>query len=166
MVAQQDTVCNATGVTLEQLVNREDFFRRYASTKRGLYKIYFRRAITNLLDNWRVFTSSRERAQKTEKELLQYAKSRRLITPGMLFCHQMAQRGITKILTVPFKLYYKRNYYGKMLKRLQHADQTDPRFLRHGPFVRAGSSGNALSVGWLIFAPPLERPGPAARRTF
>ena len=118
MVAQQDTVCDATGVTLEQLVNWEDFFRRYASTKRGLYKIYFRRAITNLLDNWRVFTSSRERAQKTEKELLQYAKSRGLITPGMLFCHQMAQRGITKILTVPFKLYYKRNYYGKMLKRL------------------------------------------------
>lgn len=116
--AQQDTVCDATGVTLEQLVNWEDFFRRYASTKRGLYKIYFRRAITNLLDNWRVFTSSRERAQKTEKELLQYAKSRGLITPGMLFCHQMAQRGITKILTVPFKLYYKRNYYGKMLKRL------------------------------------------------
>ena len=32
--------------------------------------------------------------------------------------------------------------------------------------VRAGSSGNALSVGWPIFAPPLERPGPAARRTF
>lgn len=86
MVAQQDTVCDATGVTLEQLVNWEDFFRRYASTKRGL-----RRAITNLLDNLRVFTSSRERAKKTEKELLQYAKSRRLITPGMLFCHQMAQ---------------------------------------------------------------------------
>lgn len=85
MVAQQDTVCDATGVTLEQLVNREAFFRRYASTKRGLYKIYFRRAITNLLDNGRVFTSSRERAPKTKKELLQYAKSRRLITPGMLF---------------------------------------------------------------------------------
>ena len=67
MVAQQDTVCDATGVTLEQLVNWEDFFRRYASTKRGLYKIYFRRAITNLLDNWRMFTSSRERAPKTEK---------------------------------------------------------------------------------------------------
>lgn len=41
MVAQQDAVCDATGITLEQLVNREDFFRRYASTKRGVYKIYF-----------------------------------------------------------------------------------------------------------------------------
>lgn len=67
MVAQQDTVCDATGITLEQLVNWEDFFRWYASTKRGLYKIYFRRAITNLLDNWRVFTSSRKRAQKPKR---------------------------------------------------------------------------------------------------
>lgn len=85
MVAQQDTVCDATGVTLEQLVNWEDFFRRYASTKRGLYKIYFRRAITNLLDNWRVFTSSRERAPKTEKGTIAICKIPPAYHPGDAF---------------------------------------------------------------------------------
>lgn len=114
----QDTVCNATGITIDQLSNWLQFFRQYALKNRGLYKIYFRRAVTNVLANWRVFTSKEERKKKTEAELLQFLKDKKLINKYMLLYYKMNQKTITKILSIPFKIYCKKNYYKKTLKSL------------------------------------------------
>lgn len=116
--ANQDTACDATGVTLEQFINWLNLFHQYALEKTPLYKIYFRRSVSNILNNWRIFVSSKEKVKRTESELLQYLKHQKLLTNAMLFYHNMAARKITKIIALPFKLYCKRNYYKKMLKHL------------------------------------------------
>lgn len=116
--ANQDTVCDATGVTLEQFVNWLNLFHQYSLEKTDLYKIYFRKSVSNILNNWRIFVSSKEKVKRTEKELLQYLKDKKLLTECMLFSYNMAKRKLTKVFNLPFKLYYTRNYYKKMLKRL------------------------------------------------
>lgn len=116
--ANQDTICDATGVTLEQFVNWLNLFHQYALAKTPLYKIYFRRSVSNILNTWRVFVSSREKVKRTESELLQYLKHEKLLTDPMLFYHKMEARSLTKICALPLKLYCKRNYYKTMLKHL------------------------------------------------
>lgn len=116
--ANQDTVCDSTGVTLEQFINWLNLFHQYSLEKTDLYKIYFRRSVSNILNNWRIFISSKEKVKRTEKELLQYLKDKKLLTECMLFSYSLTKRKITKVFNLPFKLYYKRNYYKTMLRQL------------------------------------------------
>lgn len=112
----QNTNCKDTGITLEQLTNYLFFFKKYALLNKQLYKIYFRRSVSNSLSNWRFWTSKKETAQKTEKEFLEYLIKKDIITKAMLFYYKTNSKAVTKIFAVPFKLYCKRNYYKKMIK--------------------------------------------------
>ena len=114
----QDTNCNDTGISLTQLTNYLAYFKKYALTNKQLYKIYFRRSVSNAISNWRFFTSKQELAKKTEDELLIYLKEKNILTWPMIFYYKTDRQAITKIFNIPFKLYCKRNYYKKFLKQL------------------------------------------------